>query len=62
MNKKLYFVMLLLASNFAFAQDTFLWPVALSLNKKAGDDILYSPQDYIGVADGVTQAELILIV
>ena len=50
--------MLLLASNFAFAQDTFLWPVALSLNKKAGDDILYSPQDYIGVADGVTQAEL----
>ena len=52
------FILLLLASNFAFAQDNYLWPVALSLDKKAGDDILYRPQDYIGVADGVTQAEL----
>ena len=46
---------LLLASNFAFAQDIYLWPIP---GKQAGDDILYRPQDYIGVADGVTQAEL----
>ena len=50
-----FFILLLLASNFAFGQDTYLWPIQ---GKKAGDDILYSPQDYIGVADGVTQAEL----
>ena len=50
--------MLLLCGSFAFGQDNYLWPVALSLDKKAGDDILYRPQDYIGVADGVTQAEL----
>ena len=50
-----FFILLLLASNFAFAQDTFLWPIP---NKKAGDDILYRPQDYIGVADAQTQAEL----
>ena len=49
------FILLFLASNFAFAQDTFLWPIP---NKKAGDDILYRPQDYIGVADAQTQAEL----
>jgi hypothetical protein len=55
MNKKLYFVLLLLASNFAFAQDTFLWPIP---GKQAGDGILYRPQDYIGVADAQTQAEL----
>ena len=55
MNKKLCFVLLLLASNFAFAQDTFLWPIP---GKKAGDDILYRPQDYIGVADGVNKSEL----
>lgn len=53
-----FFIMLLLVGNMAFAQDNYLWPVALSLDKKAGDDILYRPQDYIGVADGVTQAEL----
>ena len=46
---------LLLASNFVFAQDNFLWPIP---GKQAGDNILYRPQDYIGVADGVTQAEL----
>ena len=46
---------LLLASNFAFAQDNYLWPIP---GKQVGDDILYRPQDYIGVADGVTQAEL----
>ena len=49
------FILMLLASNFAFAQDNYLWPIQ---GKKAGDDILYRPQDYIGVADGVTQAEL----
>ncbi len=37
----------------AFPQ--FFWPIP---GKQAGDDILYRPQDYIGVADGVTQAEL----
>ena len=46
---------LLLAQNLAFAQDNFLWPIP---GKQAGDDILYRPQDYIGVADGVNQAEL----
>ena len=50
-------VMLVFGAN-VFGQETYLWPVALSLDKKAGDDILYRPQDYIGVADGVTQAEL----
>ena len=53
-----FFILLLFTSNFAFAQDNYLWPVALSLDKKAGDDILYRPQDYIGVADAQTQAEL----
>ena len=50
-----FFIMLLLVGNMAFAQDNYLWPIP---NKQAGDDILYRPQDYIGVADGVTQAEL----
>ena len=50
-----FFILLLLASNFAFAQDTFLWPIP---GKQAGEGILYRPQDYIGVADGVNQAEL----
>ena len=45
MNKKLCFVLLLLASNFAFAQDNYLWPVE---GKKAGEGILYKPQSYIG--------------
>ena len=49
------FILLLLASNFAFAQDNYLWPIP---GKKAGDDILYRPQDYIGVADGVNKSEL----
>ena len=47
--------MLLLCGTFAFGQDAFLWPIP---GKQAGDDILYRPQDYIGVADEVTQAEL----
>ena len=58
MKTKSIIIALLLMGNFAFAQETYLWPVALSLDKKAGDDILYRPQDYIGVADGATQAEL----
>jgi hypothetical protein len=45
MNKKKCFVLLLLASNFAFAQDNYLWPVE---GKKAGEGILYKPQSYIG--------------
>lgn len=50
-----FFIMLLLVGNMAFAQDNYLWPIP---NKQAGDDILYRPQDYIGVSDGVNQAEL----
>ena len=46
---------LLLASGLTYGQENYLWPIP---NKKAGDDILYRPQDYIGVADGVSQAEL----
>ena len=33
------------ASNMVFGQDTYLWPVE---GKKAGEDILYRPQSYIG--------------
>jgi C-terminal processing protease CtpA/Prc len=47
--------LLLLASGLTYGQENYLWPIP---EKKAGDDILYRPQDYIGVADGVTQAEL----
>ena len=46
---------LLLSCNFTVAQEHYLWPIP---NKKAGDGILYRPQDYIGVADAQTQAEL----
>lgn len=46
---------LLLASGLTYGQENYLWPIP---GKQAGDDILYRPQDYIGVADGVTQAEL----
>ena len=46
---------LMLSVHVAFAQDNYFWPIP---NKKAGDDILYRPQDYIGMADGVNQAEL----
>lgn len=38
-------VVLLLCGTFAFGQDSYLWPVE---GKKAGDDILYKPQSYIG--------------
>ena len=47
--------LLLLASGLTYGQENYLWPIP---EKKAGDNILYRPQDYIGVADGVTQAEL----
>ncbi|MBR3709329.1 MAG: hypothetical protein IKM99_00005, partial [Bacteroidales bacterium] len=50
-----FFILLLLASNFAVGQETFLWPIS---GKQAGEGILYRPQDYIGVADAQTQAEL----
>ena len=53
--RNLITVLFLLLTSTTFAQDTYLWPIP---NKKAGDDILYRPQDYIGVADGVSQAEL----
>ncbi len=39
----------------AYSQENYLWPVP---GKQAGDNILYRPQDYIGVTDGVTQSEL----
>ena len=48
-------MLLLLASGLTYGQENYLWPIP---GKKAGDNILYRPQDYIGVADGVTQAEL----
>ena len=48
-------MLMLLCGTFAFGQENYLWPIQ---GKKAGDDILYRPQDYIGVADGVNQAEL----
>ena len=50
-----FFILLLLAGNFAVGQETFLWPIS---GKQAGEGILYRPQDYIGVADAQTQAEL----
>ena len=53
--RNLITVLFLLLTSTTFAQDAYLWPIP---NKKAGDDILYRPQDYIGVADGVSQAEL----
>ena len=46
---------LLLMGNFAFGQENYLWPIP---GKQAGEGILYRPQDYIGVADAQTQAEL----
>ncbi len=46
---------LLLASGLTYGQENYLWPIP---GKQAGDGILYRPQDYIGVADGVNQAEL----
>ena len=50
-----FFILLLLAGNFDVGQETFLWPIS---GKQAGEGILYRPQDYIGVADAQTQAEL----
>ena len=50
-----FFILLLFACNFAIGQENYLWPIP---GKQAGGGILYRPQDYIGVADGVTQAEL----
>ena len=46
---------LMLSVHVTFAQDNYLWPIP---GKQAGDDILYRPQDYIGVADGVNKSEL----
>ena len=46
---------LLLMGNFAIGQENYLWPIP---GKQAGEGILYRPQDYIGVADARTQAEL----
>ena len=46
---------LLLASGLTYGQENYLWPIP---GKKAGDNIIYRPQDYIGVANAQTQAEL----
>jgi len=48
-------MLLLLASGLTYGQENYLWPIP---GKKAGDNIIYRPQDYIGVADAQTQAEL----
>ena len=55
MKTKVIIIALLLLGNFAVGQETFLWPIS---GKQAGEGILYRPQDYIGVADAQTQAEL----
>ena len=55
MKTKAIIIALLLMGNFVFAQDNYLWPIP---GKQAGEGILYRPQDYIGVADAQTQAEL----
>ena len=55
MKTKAIIIALLLMGNFAFAQDNYLWPIP---GKQAGEGILYRPQDYIGVADAQSQAEL----
>ena len=47
--RNLITTMFLLLASTTFAQENYLWPIP---NKKAGDDILYRPQDYLGVADG----------
>ena len=46
---------LLLMSNFAIGQENYLWPIP---GKQVGENILYRPQDYIGVGDAQTKAEL----
>ena len=51
----LVLAMLMSLSGMVWAQNLYLWPIP---GKQAGDDILYRPQDYIGVADAQTQAEL----
>ncbi len=55
MKTKAIIIALLLMGNFAFAQDNYLWPIP---GKQAGEGILFRPQDYIGVAEAQTQAEL----
>ena len=55
MKTKAIIIALLLISNFVIGQENYLWPIP---GKQAGEGILYRPQDYIGVADGITQAEL----
>jgi hypothetical protein len=55
MKTKAIIIALMLIGNVAIGQEKYLWPIP---GKQAGDGILYRPQDYIGVADGVTQTEL----
>ena len=41
-------LLLMIFGGKAFGQENYLWPIP---GKQAGDDILYRPQDYIGVAE-----------
>ena len=48
-------LLLMIFGGKAFGQENYLWPIP---EKQDGEGILYRPQDYIGVADAQTQAEL----
>ena len=56
MKTKIIIVAFLFIANIAFSQEKYLWPIP---EKQAGDDILYRPQDYIGVTDMQSNAELV---
>ncbi len=56
MKTKIIIVAFLFVANIAFSQEKYLWPIP---EKQAGDDILYRPQDYIGVTDMQSNAELV---
>ena len=56
MKTKIIIVVFLFVANIAFSQEKYLWPIP---EKQAGDDILYRPQDYIGVTDMQSNAELV---
>lgn len=56
MKTKIIIVAFLFVANIAVAQENYQWPIP---EKQAGDDILYRPQDYIGVTDMQSNAELV---
>ena len=51
----LAFLLLMLFGANVYGQENYLWPIP---EKQDSEGILYRPQDYIGVADALTQAEL----